>query len=345
MWSRLQKLIIFQKSLNNEGLFCLYQNFSYLCVMEKKNTLYIYTTESDRKLGRYKFGQTKREANQRVKEQDGTSNSEPLEKIYSIESNLSDHQVHEMLELKGKKRTRSNREFYETFDGDDDAIYYLNLIISEDEEDTRPTYVPRFYQDVVKMMFEDKLSKLDSSKKEFALELAPRFGKTIFTIDLIDTLFNDYGYKICFLPAYVLTALSSFKKEFYNFNGYSDKMVYVSDINNIKDVINQHYGKKMIVVEISLHTEDYENKLSAVKSIPQNEKCSFIDESDFGTHRFKSQEFIKYLECNLDVYMTGTAIEKIVSVLDNIGDNIICWSYTDMLMVQEGVHPLQEELV
>jgi hypothetical protein len=310
-----------------------------------KNTLYIYTTESDRKLGRYKFGQTKRDAQQRIKEQDGTSNSEPLEKVFEIESDLSDHQVHNLLEYKGKKKTRSGREWYETFRDDEDAIFYLNLIISETKNDTRPTYIPRFYQDVVKMIFEDKLSKLELGKKEFALELAPRFGKTIFTIDLINTLFNNYGYKICFLPAYVLTALSSFKKEFYRFKGYSDKMVYVDDITNLESTIQEYYGKKMIIVEVSLHTEDYQNKLSIVNSIPQIEKCSFIDESDFGTHRTNSQEFIKYLGCELDVYMTGTAIEKIVSVLEYVGDNIIRWSYTDMLMVQEGVHPFQQELV
>jgi hypothetical protein len=74
----------------------------YLCNVNhhknEKDTLYIYTTESDRRLGRYKFGQTKRDAEQRVKEQDSTSNSEPLELVFSIESNLSDHQVHDLLE-------------------------------------------------------------------------------------------------------------------------------------------------------------------------------------------------------------------------------------------------------
>ena len=310
-----------------------------------KRILYIYTTESDRRLGRYKFGQTKREAKQRVKEQDSTSNSEPLILVFSIESYLTDHQVHDMLELEGKKRTRDNREWFESFQDDEEAIYFLNLIISKSDNDTRPSYVPRFYQDVVKMIFEDKMSKLDLGKKEFALELAPRFGKTIFTIDLIDTLFNEYGYKICFLPAYVLTALSSFKKEFYRFNGYSDKMVYVDNINNLEGAIQEHYGKKMIIIEVSLHTEDYQRKLSIVKSLPHVEKCSFIDEADFGTWKKNQQDFIKFLGCQLDVYMTGTAIDKVVSVLDYVGDNIIRWSYTDMLMTQEGVHPFQQELV
>ena len=310
-----------------------------------KRTLYIYTTESDRRLGRYKFGQTKRDAKRRVKEQDGTSNSEPLILVFSIESDLSDHQVHDLLEHKGRKKTRSGREWYETFRDDEDAIFYLNLIISESKNDTRLTYVPRFYQDVVKMIFEDKMSKIELGKKEFALELAPRFGKTIFTIDLINTLFNDYGYKICFLPAYVLTALSSFKKDFYGFNGYSDRMVYVDDINNLEGAIQEHYGKKMIIIEVSLHTEDYQKKLFIVKSLPQTEKCSFIDESDFGTWKKNQQDFIKFLSCQLDVYMTGTAIGKILSVLDYVGDNVIRWSYTDMLMVKEGVHPLQQDIL
>ena len=309
------------------------------------NKLYIYTTESDRKLGRYKFGQTKRDAKQRIKEQDGTSNSEPLELVFSIECNLSDRQIHDMLEREGKKKTRDNREWFESFKNDEEAIYFLNLGISKYRDDNRPTYIPRFYQDVVKMMFEHKLSNLDFGKKQFALELAPRFGKTIFTIDLIDTLFNKYGYKICFLPAYVLTALSSFKKDFIKFIGYSDNMVYVDDINNLENIIQEHYGKKMIIVEVSLHTEDYQNKLSIVKSLPQVDKCSFIDESDFGAYRTNSQKFIEFLDCDLDVYMTGTAIEKVVSVLDFDNDNIIRWSYTDMLMVHEGVHPFQQELV
>ena len=98
-----------------------------------KRILYIYTTESDRRLGRYKFGQTKREAKQRVKEQDSTSNSEPLILVFSIESYLTDHQVHDMLELEGKKRTRDNREWFESFQDDEDAIYFLNLIISKSD--------------------------------------------------------------------------------------------------------------------------------------------------------------------------------------------------------------------
>ena len=59
----------------------------------------------------------------------------------------------------------------------------------------------------------------------------------------------------------------------------------------------------------------------------------------------KYTDFIKFLNCELDVYMTGTAIERVISPLDNVGDNIIRWSYTDMLMVQNGEHPIQQIFV
>jgi hypothetical protein len=42
--------------------------------------------------------------------------------------------------------------------------------------------------------------------------------------------------------------------------------------------------------------------------------------------------------------MTGTAIDKVIAPLEHIDDNIIRWSYTDMLMVKDGVHPIQKFL-
>jgi hypothetical protein len=42
--------------------------------------------------------------------------------------------------------------------------------------------------------------------------------------------------------------------------------------------------------------------------------------------------------------MTGTAIEKVINPLENLDDNIIRWSYNDMLMVKKGEHPIQKNL-
>jgi hypothetical protein len=42
--------------------------------------------------------------------------------------------------------------------------------------------------------------------------------------------------------------------------------------------------------------------------------------------------------------MTGTAIEKVISSLDNVRDNVIRFSYIDMLMIKNGEHPIQKDM-
>jgi len=310
-----------------------------------KKKIYIYTTKTYRKNGWYKIGETIRDTIVRVKEQDSTSNPEVLEHIFEIYSDLSDTEIHKILENKyGFSKCRDNREWFEGFNGDDHVLTIVNKIISESGNDTRPTYNPRFYQDYINMVFLDKLSNSTKNKIDFALELAPRFGKTIWSIDLINTLFNDFGYKICFLPSYVLTSLSSFKKDFYRFYGYSNNMIYVDSNDDLKKVIDENYAKKMIIVETSLHMNEYEEKLNLIKGLPTEDKVCFMDEADFGTHRIKSQDFIRFIDSKLNVYMTGTSIERVTNPLENLEDNVIRWSYTDMLMVKKGEHPIQKYL-
>lgn len=309
-----------------------------------ENTIYIYTTESDRNNGRYKFGQTTGTSEKRIKQQQ-TGNSEGLEEVFHIKSEKTDHYVHSELEKLGYTKVGTGgSEWFTNFTSDDDATASLLKILSTDKNIQLKEYSPRFYQDYIKMVFEEKLQSNNNSKKEFALELAPRFGKTLWTLDLIKTLFNDYGYKVTLLPAYVLNALSSFEKEFYQFKTFTDKMVFVRETDNVNEIIEEYYGEKMIILPISLHTSEYEVKYKFISDLPKNEKVSFIDESDFGCHRKNSQDFIKFLNCGLDVYMTGTAIDKVISPLEHIDDNIIRWSYTDMLMVKEGLHPIQKFL-
>ena len=313
--------------------------------MKNMNTLYIYTTESDRKKGQYKFGETIREVDSRIKNQQ-TGNSEELIKVGKFTSDYSDHYVHEELKKLGYSRVGTGgREWFKNFESDDEAVATLGKIVSTSNSVVLGEYIPYFYQEFIKMVFEDKLKNVKGYKNEFALELAPRFGKTLWTLDLIKTLFNDYSYKVALLPAFVLTALSSFEKEFYLFKGFNDSMVFVREGDDVNEIMSKYYGKKMIILPISLHTEDYKTKYEFINQLDMSDKVSFIDEADFGCHRDNSQNFIKYLNCGLDVYMTGTAIERVVSPLDSVGDNVIRWSYTDMLMVQNGEHPIQKEFV
>jgi len=309
------------------------------------NTLYTHTTPTDRQKGNYKFGQTNRTADVRIKEQARTAMSENPEKVWEGTSELSDHDVHKKLIKLGY--IHIVREWYGGFTSDNEVIAVMNKIIAESSQDTRVEYTPRYFQSVIKNQFLTKYQneiRLGYDKIDFALELAPRFGKTIWAIDLLNTLFIEHNIKLCVIPTYVLTAITSFKKEFYTFKGYSSNIVFVTSEDDIQSVIDENYGKKLIVVVMSLHMREHESKLEIIKSLSSYDKVSIIDEADFGAHRINSQEKIYYLNCRLNIYMTGTAIERVASPLSNLRDNIIRWSYSDMLMVKKGEHPIQTGL-
>jgi hypothetical protein len=306
------------------------------------NTLYSYTTQIERIRGRYKFGQSTKDADVRIKQQVKTGMSENPEKVFEGLSVLTDHQVHAILKRRGY--VNIEREWYGGFTSDDEVVAVMNQIIAESSQDTRVEYSPRYFQSLIKNQFLSKYQdelRLGYTKIDFALELAPRFGKTIWAIDLLNSLFLDHNIKVCVIPTYILTAITSFKKEFYTFKGYSSNMVFVTSDDDVQKVITENYGKKLVVVAMSLHMREHESKLDVVKSIPSKDKVSIIDEADFGAHRINSQGKIDYLNCGLNIYMTGTAIERVASPLSNLRDNLIRWSYTDMLMVKKGEHPIQ----
>jgi hypothetical protein len=305
--------------------------------------IYVFTTQTDRQRGRYKFGQTINDSNSRVKQQQ-TGNSEKLEIICTVESELTDHYIHDKLENEGYSKVGlGGDEWFETFQTDDEAISVFLKILNYSKSIVKVKYSPRFYQSHVKSLFLDKLSKETNQKKEFALELAPRFGKTPWSLDLMLDL-KKMGYKTCLLPAYVLTAISSFEKEFYTFEGFSDEMVFVHKGQDYQKIYKDNYGKKLIVLPVSLHEPEYESTYDYVKNLPSQDKVAIIDEADFGCHRHNSQSFINFLNSGLNIYMTGTAIERVVNPLQYVGDNIIRWSYSDMLMVKKGEHPIQTGL-
>ena len=131
------------------------------------NTLYIYTTESDRKNKKYKFGGvfSDRTAESRVKDQQ-TGNSEKLEIVGVFTSEYTDHYVHEELKKLGYTRVNiGGKEWFKGFESDDEAVATLGKIVSKSNLVILKEYVPRFYQDYIKIVFEEfKKSILKESK-------------------------------------------------------------------------------------------------------------------------------------------------------------------------------------
>ena len=92
------------------------------------NTIYNYTTKSQSKRSiasidgevfnvKLKVGETMVSADERIAQQDGTSNSEPLNKVFErkVPSHITDKLIHKTLQRKGylKSRDDKDREWFE----------------------------------------------------------------------------------------------------------------------------------------------------------------------------------------------------------------------------------------
>ena len=215
-------------------------------------------------------------------------------------------------------------------------------VLSSSNSNARDVYKAYFYKLFIEEIFFDMLIRglHDKKKLDFALDLAARFGKTSWMITTLIRLFKKHDYKLCVLPSYWLSSLSSFKKELFKWEGFDDEIVIFDKDSNLEDVIKEYYGKKMIVIEASLHLPNFKNHFKLIRKLPSSEKITMIDEADFGAWKSNQKELVDFLDCSLNIYLSGTGLDKITSNLENLDDRIIQFTYTEMLLVQSGEHPL-----
>jgi hypothetical protein len=327
--------------------------------MKKIRTIYVYTTNTYGKQSWVKVGETVRSADERISEQDGTSMPEPLIRVQNSEGNvlefetyLTDEEIRKELFKLGYFEVRQDKKrewvggFKNPLENGDEIELAINKIIAKSGNDTRKEYKPYFYKKFIKNVFLRILDiNLTFGKKvmEFALELAPRFGKTTWMIDLLITLFDKYGFRLAVLPSYWLSSLSSFEKELSRWNGFDEKIHFVKRGESVKDAIKTWYGTKLIVVELSLHQTDedkFEFSIKEITKLKSSERLTLIDEADYGVPQPNQMKKIELLGCSVNVYLSGSGLDKISAPLKNIGNNIIRWSYTDMILCKEGKHPL-----
>lgn len=327
--------------------------------MKKIRTIYVYTTNTYGQKSWVKVGETLRTADERISEQDGTSMPEPLIRVQNsagnvleFETYLTDEEIRKELFKIGYYEVRQDKKrewvggFENPLGNGDEIELAINKIIAKSGNDTRKEYNPYFYKKFIKNVFLRILDiNLTFGKKvmEFALELAPRFGKTTWMIDLLITLYDKYGFRLAVLPSYWLSSLSSFEKELYRWNGFDEKIHFVKRGESIKEAIQTWYGVKLIVVELSLHqtdTDKFESDIKEIKKLIPSERLTLIDEADYGVPQPNQMKKIESLGCSVNVYLSGSGLDKITAPLKNIGNNIIRWSCTDMILCKEGKHPL-----
>lgn len=315
---------------------------------EKNNTNSVKIGKADQRDGQETIEEIVRN---RVKEQLNASTHGEYDiyrfwDISDAESSIEiESLIHEKLELAGytreKRKLIGEREgtsewFLTQGDSFDDICGVVSKAISSRlGQSGQPSYKERGYQRYIKEKIVTDI--VDNNCKVIGCELSPRFGKTVWALDLFNTL-SAQGYQYMILPCYVLTAHSSFKKEINCFSDFSD-FIFIEDKDpNFVEKISSNKDKKL-VIGVSLHTpEDSRSKYDAIASLDSLKKIAFIDEADFGAHTSNSKEIIDALDISTKIIMTGTAIERAIAGYKV--DSIHKWSYMDMLLLKNGNHPI-----
>jgi len=275
--------------------------------------IYIYTTPSGRKIGVYKVGGTHLEnATDRVEQQDGTSSFEPLELVWSSEylNGVWDDSVRELLFRQGlvEQRTDKRREWVRKPDGaallTDDEITNLVVKVVNTLENKgglkvyRPTFTQAEATETFLKQFEEALQG-DTEAVRGVLDLCARFGKTLWILDLFAKLRDRFGYSTLLLPAYWLSAHSSFEKEIEEFRNFNDFVFVDTSRPGWEDklTVSQESGAP-VVISLSLCGDASEQRLerfAPIKNIPQDEVFLFCDEADVGAHTLRSAKVLNYV--------------------------------------------------
>jgi len=279
----------------------------------EQTRIYVYTTASARRLGVYKVGGTRLEdATDRVEQQDGTSAFEPLELVWSSEflNGVWDDSVRELLFRKGliEQRTDKRREWVRNPDGaavlTDAGITSLvvDAVNTLENKGGLRVYHPTVTQleatETFLQQFEAALQG-DTEALRGVLDLCARFGKTLWILDLFKKLRERHGYSTLLLPAYWLSAHSSFEKEIEEFRDFNDFVFVDTSRPGWEDklAVSRRSGAP-VVISLSLCGDASEQRLerfAPIKDIPQDEVFLFCDEADVGAHTLRSAKVLNYV--------------------------------------------------
>lgn len=298
---------------------------------------YQYTKESEYNKQTYKCGQSGVNVLERISDQRGPSERETFLIVGFVPSDLA---------LKGSEDQRILNELHNQEKCD--WCYRLNPNETTKEwaiypnDNPEEIWIDYLKNDIKKidakltiwqMEALDKfISLLDEDKKKIMAELAARFGKTLLYL----ALFGQLKEQVMVVGSYYLTALSSFKKECYLYEQFSNFVVLnlYSDIFQADFIYNLTQGKKILVV-VSLCGDKEGNN-------PRNDNARFlskffnkitvIDEADYGAHTKNCVPFVNLIGKGAPIILTtGTNSERAKGEHDDV-DAFFKVTYLDMIM-------------
>lgn len=287
-----------------------------------------------------KIGETLQEVEERVSQQDGTSQSEPLEIKYVTElpDNVSDHDIHRFFDSKKIPVTRTDkkREFYEiTLEN---AVLLINEYLYGSK---RPdSYAMRYEQQIA----HDKMvsyfnSHSDEPKSEFLLAAKMRFGKNFTLLNVMRTLICKNILVLTYKP-WVFNSLENDIKNHVYFENFN----YIEFFHdrNLSALDKEKTNVIVASAQLSLNeTKSYEynedkqigNLISAIKNNLETLKqyhfdLVVVDEYHYGASTTNFKSLLKELDYQRLVYVSGTAMRDIKSHRFD-DEQMFNWTYID----------------
>ena len=298
---------------------------------------YQYTKESEYNKQTYKCGQSGVNVLERISDQRGPSERETFLIVGFVPSDLA---------LKGSEDQRILNELHNQEKCD--WCYRLNPNETTKEwaiypnDNPEEIWIDYLKNDIKKidakltiwqMEALDKfISLLDEYKKKIMAELAARFGKTLLYL----ALFGQLKEQVMVVGSYYLTALSSFKKECYLYEQFSNFVVLdlYSDTFQSDFAYNLSKEKKIVVV-VSLCGDKTGNSLRNNNARFLSKffnKITVIDEADYGAHTKNCVPFVNLIGKGAPIILTtGTNSERAKGEHDDV-DAFFKVTYLDMIM-------------
>lgn len=257
---------------------------------------------------RVKFGDTHRDVQVRMNEQGGSSEAE--KKIIvgtwpEVKQIGRDYQIHRILRNKGwHEKDGAGTEWFNIYGATtvEQAFTIIDNIITELEGNkVRKSVKMRSLQQRKLNQAMDIIDRCVASGASVATILAnlcPRFGKTIWALMLFNAISKKYGNRIMLLPAYWLSAHSSFINELDEYADFIDIAEISTNDVDAKEQAQYYLSQGMrIAVTISLHgeLEQWKIKHQWLTEFENKDVFNFADEGDFGTHTENQVAKMKYL--------------------------------------------------
>lgn len=287
-----------------------------------------------------KIGETMQEVEDRVSQQDGTSQSEPLEIKYVTElpDNVSDHDIHRYFDSQNIPVTRidKKREFYEVTL--ENAVLLINKYIYGSK---RPdSYAMRDEQQLA----HDKMvsyftSHSEESKSEFLLAAKMRFGKNFTLLNVVRTLECKNVLVLTYKP-WVFNSLENDIKNHVYFENYN--YIELFHDRNLSALDRKKTNVIVASAQLSLNeTKSYEynedkqmgNLISAIRNNLETLKqyhfdLVVVDEYHYGASTANFKSLLRELDYQRLVYVSGTAMRDIKSHRFD-DEQIFNWTYID----------------